>query len=85
MKASQFSDAQKAFILKQGAGGRDLLPGRDQPDDLFQLEEEIQRPAAARDAPPQAARGRECQAVNQCRMVTREPIARKATTFMANS
>ena len=43
MKASKFSDAQKAFILKQGAdghaGGGYLPQGRDQPGDLFQLEE----------------------------------------------
>jgi hypothetical protein len=43
MKASRFSEEQKAFILKQGA---DCLPvahlpeGWDQPRDLFQLEEE---------------------------------------------
>ena len=45
MKASKFSDAQKAFILKQGAdgiaGGGDLPQGRDQPGDLLQLEEEV--------------------------------------------
>jgi hypothetical protein len=45
MKASRFSDAQKAFILKQGArrdaGGGCLPQGRYQPGDLFQLEEEV--------------------------------------------
>lgn len=50
MKASKFSDAQKTFILKQGD---DRVPvteifrkGRDQPGDLFQLEEEIRRSVA---------------------------------------
>ncbi len=45
MKASKFSEAQKAFILKQGADGRtgcgDLPEGWDQPGDLLQLEEEV--------------------------------------------
>jgi hypothetical protein len=45
MKASRFSDAQKAFILKQGTDGMPVADicrkGRDQPGDLFQLEEEI--------------------------------------------
>ena len=44
MEASKFSDAQKAFIIKQGkmGAGRGNLPeGRDQPSDLFQLEKEI--------------------------------------------
>jgi putative transposase len=49
MKASQFSDAQKAFILKQGADGGagcgDLPAGGDQLGDLLQLEEEIRRAA----------------------------------------
>jgi putative transposase len=50
MKASQFSDAQKAFILRQGADG---VPVADicrkagiSPGDLFQLEQEIRGPAA---------------------------------------
>jgi putative transposase len=45
MKASKFSDAQKAFILKQGAEG---VPVADicrkagiSPADLLQLEEEV--------------------------------------------
>ena len=37
MKASKFSDAQKAFILKQGADGI----GGDQPGDILQLEESV--------------------------------------------
>jgi hypothetical protein len=45
MKASKFSDAQKAFILRQGADRgsrrRHLPEGWDQPGDIFQLEEEI--------------------------------------------
>jgi hypothetical protein len=44
MKASKFSDAQKAFILRQGAMGsrrRHLPEGWDWLGDLFQLEEEI--------------------------------------------
>ncbi|WP_315727959.1 MULTISPECIES: IS3 family transposase [unclassified Bradyrhizobium] len=36
--------------------------GRDQPGDLFQLEEEVRRAAADRDASTEAARGRERQA-----------------------
>ena len=46
MKASRFSDAQKAFILskaRRGAGGGYLPQGRDQPGDLLQLEEEVRR------------------------------------------
>ena len=61
-----YSDAQKAFILKQGADGvpvaDDLPQGRDQPGDLLQLEEEVRRSAADRDAAAEAARGRERQA-----------------------
>jgi hypothetical protein len=46
MKASRFSDAQKAFIL----AGRGSLPqGRDQPGDLFQLEEESKTAGSACD------------------------------------
>ncbi len=45
MKASKFTDAQKAFILKQGADGHhgcgDLPEGGDQRGDVFQLEEEV--------------------------------------------
>mgnify|MGYP000282289170 CR=1 FL=1 len=45
MKASKFSDAQKAFILKarrgRHAGRGHLSQGQDQAGDLFQLEEEI--------------------------------------------
>ena len=45
MKASKFSDAQKAFILKQGSDGvpvADLLPqGGDQAGHVFQLEAQI--------------------------------------------
>jgi len=59
MKASKFSDAQKAFILKAGkrrrAGCGDLPAGRNQPGDLFQLEEEVRRHAAAGDAAAEAA------------------------------
>jgi hypothetical protein len=50
MKASKFSDAQKAFILKQAPtacrGGR-LPQGRHQPGDLLlELEKEVRRLAA---------------------------------------
>tara|TARA_R110002074_G_scaffold152986_1_gene307694 strand:+ start:271 stop:429 length:159 start_codon:yes stop_codon:yes gene_type:complete len=47
MKASKFSDAQKAFVLKQGDGGvpvagcRDLSKDRHKPGNVFQLEEEV--------------------------------------------
>ncbi len=54
MKASKFSEAQKAFILKQGAEG---VPVADicrkagiSQGDLFQPAEEIRRHVAARDA-----------------------------------
>jgi putative transposase len=61
MNASKFSDAQKAFILKQGADGMpvaDICPQNlDQPGDLFQLEEEVRWAAADRDAPFEVARG----------------------------
>jgi len=53
MKASNFSDAQKAFILKQsddGAGGGDLPEGRNQPGELLQLAQEVRRSVAQRDA-----------------------------------
>jgi|HubBroStandDraft_6_1064221.scaffolds.fasta_scaffold4712783_1 hypothetical protein len=43
MKASRFSDAQKAFYFEAGfrwnAGGGYLPEGRDQPCDVIQLEE----------------------------------------------
>lgn len=59
MKASKFSDAQKAFIFEAGrgrhAGGGHLPQGGDQPGDLFQLEEEVRRAAADRDAAAEAA------------------------------
>ena len=43
MKASKFTDAQKAFIIRQGEEGTPVhLPqGWDQPGDLLQLEEEV--------------------------------------------
>jgi hypothetical protein len=44
MKASKFSDARKVFILKQGNDGvsvAEICQGRDQPGDVFQLEEEV--------------------------------------------
>ncbi len=66
MKASRFSDGQKAFILKQGNEGVAVAEicrkaGISQAD-LFQLEEEVRRIAADRDATVEAARGREQQA-----------------------
>ena len=53
MKASQFSEAQKAFILKQGRDGMpvaDLPQSGDQSGDLLQLEEEVRWAAADGDA-----------------------------------
>ena len=53
-----FSEAQKAFILKQGsdgAGGGHLPEGWDQPGDLLQLEEALRGHAAAGDATAEAA------------------------------
>ena len=44
MKASRFSEAQKAFILKQVMTGypwRIFAAGRHQPCDLLQLEKEV--------------------------------------------
>ena len=51
MKASKFSDAQKAFILKQGSDGVPVADicrkaGINQPSNLFQLEEEARRVVA---------------------------------------
>jgi hypothetical protein len=50
MKASKFTDAQKAFIIRQGEEGspvaeacRKARISQDQPGDLLQLEEEIRR------------------------------------------
>lgn len=59
MKASKFSDAQKAFILEQGNHG---VPDTEicrkagiSQATYFQLEEEVRRTAADRDAPVEAA------------------------------
>ena len=70
MKASRFSDAQKAFILKQGADGVPVADicrkaGISQAD-LLQLEEEVRRHAATGDAASEAARGRELEAAEAC-------------------
>jgi putative transposase len=61
MKASQFSDAQKAFILKQG---RDGVPVADicrkagiSQATFFNWKRKYDGAAAARDASAQAARG----------------------------
>jgi len=59
----RFSDAQKAFVLKQGSDGMPVADvcrkaGISQAT-LLQLEEEIRRPAAERDAAAEAARRRE--------------------------
>ena len=61
MKASKFTDAQKALILKQAEEG---LParcaeGRHQRRHVLFLAEEVRRLAADRDATAEAARGRE--------------------------
>lgn len=51
MKASRLTDAQKAFVIKQGkgrAGYGDLSQGWDQPGEVFQLEEEICRAGIVR-------------------------------------
>ena len=54
MKASKFTDAQKAFVSQAGrgrhAGRGDLPQGGDQPGDLLQLEEEIRGADAVGDA-----------------------------------
>ena len=59
MKASRFSDAQKAFILKPGADGMPVAEicrkGGDQPGDVFQLEAQVRRPIADRDEALEAA------------------------------
>ena len=45
MKASRYTDPQKAFILKQGEDGMAVAEvcrkGRDHPGDLLQWEEEV--------------------------------------------
>ena len=66
MKASNFSDAQKAFIIKQGEDGTPVAEicrkaGISQAT-VLQLEEEVCRSAANRDEAVEAARGRECTA-----------------------
>lgn len=59
MKASKFTKAQKAFVLKQGrrtnARGIDLSQGLDQPSDPFPLEEALWRLAARRNAAVEGA------------------------------
>ena len=63
MKASRFSDAQMAFILRQArrghAGRRGLPEGRDQRGDVLQLAEEVRRADAVGDEAAAAARGGE--------------------------
>jgi hypothetical protein len=52
MKASKFSDAQKAFIISRRRGHtgcRDLSQGGGLPGDPLQLEEEVCRSASDRD------------------------------------
>lgn len=59
MKVSKFSGAQKAFILKQGSDGMpvaDICRKAGISCDLFQLEEEVRRLAADRDASVETAR-----------------------------
>jgi transposase len=70
MKASRFSDAQKAFILKQGADGMPVADicrkaGISQAT-YFNWKKKYDGPAD-RDAPAQAARGREQQAAQSGR------------------
>lgn len=58
MMASKFSDAQKAFILKQGrtvSRRGDLSLGGDQPGAVLPMDEEIQQTAAVRDEAVEAA------------------------------
>mgnify|MGYP007100298384 CR=1 FL=1 len=65
VSASKFSDAQKAFILKQGDDGVPVgrpAGRRDQPGDLFQLEEKVLWSAAGRDASTASPGGREREA-----------------------
>ena len=66
MKASQFSDAQKAFILKQGAEGVPVAEicrkaGISQAT-YFNWKKKYDGHAAAGDAAAEAARGREHEA-----------------------
>jgi hypothetical protein len=72
------SEAQKAFILKQGAvwdsHRGDLPPGRDQPGDLLQLEEEARRAAADGDEAAEAAGGRERQTLFGRRQLPVRPL-----------
>ena len=53
---------RKSSSFARRALNRCLPQGRDQPGDLLQLEEEVRRSAADRDAAAEAARGRERQA-----------------------
>ena len=69
VKASSFTEAQRAFVLKQGEAGTpvaEVLEGRVQPDDILLLEEEGRQAVARRDAPAEGARGRECAAKEDC-------------------
>ena len=59
MKATKFTDAQKAFILKQGSDGMPVahICRKAGISHVFQLEEEVRWAVAGRDAPAEAARG----------------------------
>ena len=61
MKASRFSDAQKAFILKQAEDGvpiGDVCRKVGISQATFYLAEEVRRSFADGDAPAEGARGR---------------------------
>ncbi len=66
IKASKFSEAHIAFVLKQAEGRcggcRGMPQGRDQPGDVFQLEEEVCGPDALGDEAAAPARRGKCQA-----------------------
>jgi hypothetical protein len=62
MKASRFSDVQKAFILKQGTDGMPVADICRKTGDPLQLEASIRWIAADRDASTEAAQGRKQQA-----------------------
>jgi uncharacterized protein YjcR len=71
MKASSFSNAQKAFLLKQCVDGMPVADicrkaGISQATS-FNWKNEVRWPAANRDAAAETARGREHQAAQCCR------------------
>lgn len=79
MKPSKFSNAQKAFIIREGAEGtggrRDLPQGWNQPGDIPQLEQEVRR--------MRGGRLQVSKEIRETRLLPIRCVARRAS--MANS